>query len=431
MLSMICLFTSFVLGLAPPRVPEDVHDETRVLTVGKGPGEYRRIQDALDAVPPGSGTHTVILIANGVYNEKLFITKSSISVVGEDQDSTRIVYAQLRSDWAKARDNRPDGSLDDSDWGSAVINIADGVTDLTIANLTVHNNYGSLHGSHNHQFTIRGFKATRIALLHCTVISDGGDAVSLWNRETGMYYHANCRFEGWVDYVCPRGWCYIVGSEFYGHNLSASIWHDGSTDKDQKFVLRRCSFDGVEGFPLGRHHRDAQFYLLDCTFSAAMADTPIYSPKSPNTVPWVWGERHYFWNCQREGGNFYWFSDNLQEADGSPTHDQVNARWTFAGKWDPENTLPSVLPFVSIPQPEHLASSVSRTGSVLRWIPARGAEKHLVYFGEGPQMKRIRETDDREAALDELVVSTRYRWRIDTIIEGDTLTGPVWTFTTE
>ena len=154
------------------------------------------------------------------------------------------------------------------------------------------------------------------------------------------------RFEGWVDFVCPRGWCYITDSRFYGHNLSASIWHDGSSHKDQKFVIRYSQFDGVPGFPLGRHHRDAQFYLLDCIFSKNMADRPIYAPlNSPNMVLWNWGVRHYFFNCHREGGDFAWFGDNLSTAEGSPTPTDVTASWTFGGKWNPEITMPHVTPF--------------------------------------------------------------------------------------
>jgi pectinesterase len=353
-----------------------------------------------------------------------------VCLVGENRDSTIIVYAELRSNWTKARDNRPDGSLDDEDWGSAVINIGDGVTDVTIANLTIHNNYGSLYGSQAHQFTIRGFKATRVAILHCTVKSDGGDAVSLWNRESGMYYHSDCSFEGWVEYVCPRGWCYISDSRFYGHNRSASIWHDGSANKDQKFVIRNSYFDGVSEFPLGRHHRDAQLYLVDCTFSENMADKPIYAPTSPNTVPWQWGARHYFYNCRREGGNFDWFANNLHEAEGSPAPEEITARWTFGGKWDPESELPSILPFAALPQPGKDRTDVSHETVSLRWIPARNASEQLVHFGESVNPPLVSRQHESVFFPDSLQPSTSYYWRVDTVVGSDTTRGSIWKFRT-
>jgi len=52
----------------------------------------------------------------------------------------------------------------------------------------------------------------------------------------------------------------------------------------------------------------------------------------------IWGERAYFFNSHRDGGDYAWHRDNLSSAPGSPTRDQVTAKWTFAGTWDPERT---------------------------------------------------------------------------------------------
>lgn len=151
-----------------------------------------------------------------------------------------------------------------------------------------------------------------------------------------MYYHADCYFEGWVDFVCPRGWCYITRSNFFGHNTpSASIWHDGSGNRAQKFVIRDSYFDGVPGFPLGRNHLDAQIYLVNCRFSKNMADRPFFRPPS-SPREWQWGDRHYFFNCHRDSADFGWFRDNLASAEGSPRAEDISARWTFDGRWDPE-----------------------------------------------------------------------------------------------
>jgi pectinesterase len=316
------------------------HERADIVVAQDGSGNYTSIQQALDAVPQ---THTkliTILIKKGIYQEKLFIAKSNILLMGEDRDSTRIVYAQLRSTWRETHDG--------SDWGTAVINIDSTVTDLTLASLTVYNNYGSLYHTQDHQFAIYG-NGTRIILLNCNVIADGGDTLSLWNRPNGMYYHAHCYFEGYVDYVCPRGWCYITNSKFYGHNLSASIWHDGSTNIKQKFVIRHSYFDGVEGFSLGRNHRDGQIYLLDCTFSKNMADRPIYYPPSTTSGPWKWGDRHYYYNCHREGGDYLWFADNLAAAEGAPAAQQITAKWTFDGRWDPESVISSMSSILALP----------------------------------------------------------------------------------
>jgi pectinesterase len=52
----------------------------------------------------------------------------------------------------------------------------------------------------------------------------------------------------------------------------------------------------------------------------------------------IWGERNYFWDCHREGGDFDWLANNLATAEGSPTLEQIAAAWTFADTWNPEST---------------------------------------------------------------------------------------------
>ncbi len=414
-LLFLCAF-----GVSVQAVAERAHS----IVALDGSGQYRSIQAAIDSAPGSHSGTWIILVKNGTYREKLFITRSNLAVVGEHRDSTRVVVPILRRLW------RAENA--DNDWGSAVVNIGGNASDVTLANLTVHNDYGRATGTREHQFAILGVgRATRIALLNCSVISDGGDAVSLWNTVDGMYYHAGCSFEGWVDYVCPRGWCYITDSKFYGHNLSASLWHDGSAKFDQKFVIRNSYFDGVPGFPLGRHHRDGQIYLIDCFFSRNMADRPIYNPtESVNSTKWIWGERHYFDTCRREGGDFAWHADNLHTAAGSPSSDDITAHWTFEGKWDPERTLPSILPTSAIPVPRDNVKEVPTSGTTLQWIAGRNARQQVVRLGVKGSPPAVAVVEASSYATGSLQPSTQYYWSVDTITERDTVRGPIWQFRT-
>lgn len=391
-----------LLGLSP-------HPALRVVAQD-GSGDFKTIQEALDAIPSDNSRNQTILIRNGVYREKVMITTNHVALVGEDHERTRIEYAELRRNW---RASHPD------DWGSAVINIA--ATDVVIANLTVHNDYGGRFGDHDHQFAIRSMEnANRIAVLHASVIADGGDTLSLWNSDSGMSYYADSYFEGWVDYVCPRGWAYITNSRFFGHSNTASIWHDGSKNKDQKFVIRRSKFDGVPGFVLGRNHRDAQFYLLDVEFSSNLADKPIYP--SSATTPRQWGERYYYSNAHRQGGDFAWFASNLETAEGSPRDEDINADWTFGGRWDPA-TLPAVLPFAAIPRPENGSRWVDPAGVTLRWTAARNATTQHVDFGltNPPELRSEARGSKYDTGL--LEAGKTYYWRVDD--------GPLWSFHTD
>lgn len=297
-----------------------------LITVAKdGSGEFRTITEAIESLPMFNYERVVIYIKNGVYNEKFKITQDYITLRGESRDSTIIEYNQLRTDWIADKDQI----------GPAVINIH--ADDIILKNLTIENTQPEIGP---HAFAVYG-TGTRTVIINCNVLSNGGDTISLWNYKNGMYYHADCSFKGSVDFVCPRGWCFIKNSKFYELKNTASLWHAGGYDIDQKFVLKNCTLDGVKGFRLGRHHYEAQFYFIDCSFSSNLSDVPIFYVLNKDTSknrPFNWGERDYFYNCHREGGDYSWFKNNLNTAKGSPSPNQITASWTFGGKWNPEDS---------------------------------------------------------------------------------------------
>ena len=322
-------------------IPAFTNEHIDMVVNPDGSGDYQTIQDAINNVPVDNRERHTILIKNGTYNEKVFIEKDCITLLGEDKNKTKISYAILRDNWRK---NHP------NDWGASVINLR--ASDFVMKNLTVHNTYGDQHDDHSHQFAVRLLKGTRIVLDNCKMVAGGGDTVSLWDKEKGMYYHNNCYFEGYVDFVCPRGWCYIANSEFYECKKTAAIWLDGSNNEDKKFVIRNSFFDGIEGFKLGRRHYDAQFYLLNCMFSKNMADKPIYRktyPENPaRDAPNLWGDRYYFYNCHREDGDYPWHQTNLSSTKENLKPNDITAAWTFGNRWDPESTKSPEVTDVSI-----------------------------------------------------------------------------------
>jgi pectinesterase len=117
--------------------------------------------------------------------------------------------------------------------------------------------------------------------------------------------------------------------------------------------MRNCKFDGVEGWRLARHHHDAAIYFLDCSFTKTIADmkpyrviyplnggTPTDADKVRNAdldKTNIWGDRVYFYNSHKDGGDLPWMANNLDKATGAPKPEQITANWTFAGTWDPED----------------------------------------------------------------------------------------------
>ena len=150
-----------------------------------------------------------------------------------------------------------------------------------------------------------------------------------------MFYFKDCVMEGGVDFYCPRGDAWAENCSFYANTGPASIWHDGSGSEDHKTVLKNCKFDGFDGFNLGRYHRDAQFYLVDCRFSKNMADKDIYLVSTNNKIEW--GRRVYYFNCHRDGGDFAWFANNLPAAAGLTGPNEITPDWVFKRQWKPED----------------------------------------------------------------------------------------------
>ena len=320
-----------MLSLAQPKIVVDAN----------GSGNFKSIQEAINSLANDSAAARIIFIKNGTYSEKVFIEKNNIVLEGEDKNKTILTQSIARDIWRCT-------NIDD--WGVATINLKG--SNITLKNLTIQNMYGfenestvvncvadtsALHqkkvNKDGHQMALRSFGTTKLKVINCNLKAFGGDTVSPWNVEEGMFYFKDCVMEGGVDFYCPRGWAWAEDCQFIANTGPASIWHDGSKYEDSKTVLVNCSFKGYDGFLLGRYHRDAQFYLLNCTFANNMADKPIYRVPTTNIIQW--GERIYYYNCHRDGGDYKWFENNLQKAKGSPQANDINIRWVFGSKWNP------------------------------------------------------------------------------------------------
>jgi pectinesterase len=309
-----------------------------VVVAGDGTGDFKTIQAAVESISATNRGRVIVLIKDGTYHEKIRVDASFVTLRGQSRKGTRIEFPQLSDDFTA----HPD------DIGRAVINL-NHANDFVLENLTAENTASIMR---SHAFTVCG-TGDRTVIVDCDVLSHGADTVSLGRDERGFYYHARCNFSGSVDFVCPRGWCYVSHCDFYAYKKTAAVWHEGTLNSDMKFVLRSCRFDGATGFNLGRRFVDAQFYFLDCKFSVKMRNKSIYRLIYPLNGGRsteediqrnadlenqnIWGERSYFYNCHREGGDFDWFANNLSSAPGSPTPNQITAAWTFNGMWNPEN----------------------------------------------------------------------------------------------
>jgi pectinesterase len=289
-----------------------------------GTGDFTTIMSALASIPKDNKERIIIYIKDGVYKEHVRIDAACVTLVGQSRDKTKIEFALPAFS--------PDAN--DKTFGRGTLSYY--ADDIVIQDMTIDNAVTEVGP---HAFAVFG-RGDRLVLQNCDVLSKGADTIASWKyKAMGMYYYANLKVTGCVDFVCPRGWAYMKDSELYELKNTAALWHQGVSDPDKKFVLRNCRLGGVKGWQLGRHHYDACFYLLDCTFDPNLRDSPLARTKGDQELQF--GEdRHYYYNCHREGGDYEWFKDNLDKAPGSPRPEDITPAWTFGGKWDPESTTP-------------------------------------------------------------------------------------------
>ncbi len=306
------------------------------------PGES--IQAAIEQAPqcPDYAKPFKVFIEKGVYNEKVIIDRPNIVLVGEDRDNTIIT-------WAETRDSQKVKEYKGKPVGIGVVVLQEGADDCLISGLTIYNNYGTtVENTTTHQMSVFG-RATRTIIVNSTIKADGNDALALWaSGGNGMYYHSDldliCRG---VDFLCPRGWCYVTRSHFLGDSR-AILWHDGRSDKTQKLVVTNSTFDALSPTPLGRYHHDSQFFIINCQLSSNINDANIrYAYTDKVLDPCPWGLRTYYYGCTREGGHSGWLSDNLDTADGEIRFWDITASWTFNGQWDPEQRLRDLWPAIA------------------------------------------------------------------------------------
>jgi pectinesterase len=371
--------------------------EPDIIVARDGTGQFTSIHEAVQSIPKDNRERKIILIRNGVYDEVVRVDAAYVTLRGTSRMGTRL------------QSNRPIDLPRDA-LGQGVLNISATAHDFVLENMTVHNTVEAIGP---HAFTVFG-RADRTIIQNADILSLGADTLSLWRgikaadeaglsegpgatpltADGGRYYHTGLRVMGSVDFVCPRGWCFLSNSEItqVNPNTTAAFWHEGMRVEDKKFVIKGCAVDGPPQFYLARHHRDAQFYFVDCSFSERMRDQPPYLVIYPlnggtpteddlnrNRLAQEegrWPERHYFHNSHRKGGDYPWLADNLATARGAPTPEDMTAKWTFAGAWDPERTDGPVVTGVQVE-----ADAVAVTFD--RLVTVKGAPE-LLYTAGAP-----------------------------------------------
>ncbi len=283
-----------------------------MITVSQN-GEFKTIQQAVDAANSGDE----IFIKNGVYKERVEITKPGLTLVGESAENTVLDFNYY------ARMIMPDGVKRGTFRSYTMLINTD---NFTCKNMTIKNSAG--FGSEVGQAIAVYAEGNNIFFDNCRLIGHqdtlftgplpeqeyekGGfrGPTEFAPRIQGKQLYRNCFISGEVDFIFGSAEAYFDGCEIFSYNCNKEIngyVTAASTYKDSEtgYVLNNCRLtsDCPENTVyLGRPWRDyAKTVYINCDFGAHICDEGFHDWNKENAR-----ENAFYavYNCTKNGRAF-------------------------------------------------------------------------------------------------------------------------------
>jgi pectinesterase len=245
------LFILFFIGLNPLTNTAQALKIQHDLTVAKdGTGDYRYIQDAIDAIRVYLPKPITVRIKKGIYKEKIVVpsTVTNVTFVGDNPDSTVISYD----------DYSGKGKMETFD--SYTVKVMG--NDITFKNITIENTAGRVG-----QAVALHVEGDRCVFENCRLL--GNQDTLFASGENARQYFLNCYIEGTVDFIFGSATALFdhcqIHSKATGTYITAA-----STPKwvVYGYVFKNCQLTaavGVEKVYLGRPWRDyAKTVFIHC-----------------------------------------------------------------------------------------------------------------------------------------------------------------------
>lgn len=210
-----------------------------------GSGDFKTVQDAINAVPDFRKNTTTIFIKNGVYKEKLVLpaSKTAVKFVGEDVKKTILTYDDFAS--KKNRFGEEMGTT-----GSTSFYIFG--EEFSAENLTFENSAGPVG-----QAVAVRIDGDKVMFTNCRFL---GNQDTLYpHDEKSRQYYKNCYIEGTTDFIFGWSTAVFEDSEIYckkgGNYITAASTLE---ETPYGFVFLNCRITGdapANSYYLGRPWR--------------------------------------------------------------------------------------------------------------------------------------------------------------------------------
>lgn len=236
-LLVFCLLGCFVAATATERKADFV-------VAADGSGDFKTVQQAIDAVPDFRKIATIIFIKNGVYKEKLVLagSKARIKFIGESVEKTILTY-----DDYNAKKNVFGEDMGTS--GSSSFYIYG--DEFSAENITFQNSSGPVG-----QAVAVWVAGDKVQFKNCRFLGFQ-DTLYTYGYKSRQYYK-DCYIEGTVDFIFGSSTAVFENCEIFCKKagyITAASTHD-STKYGYVFMNSRIRGNGSSGhFYLGRPWR--------------------------------------------------------------------------------------------------------------------------------------------------------------------------------
>ncbi len=220
-----------------------------------GSGDFKSVQEAINAVPDLRKVRTVIFIKNGSYKEKIVLpkSKSNVTFIGESVENTI-----LTNDDYASKKNRFGEEMGTS--GSSGFFIFG--DDFIARNITFENSSGPIG-----QAVAVRIDGDRVAFENCRFLGFQ-DTLYPHGKKSRQYYK-NCYIEGTVDFIFGWSTAFFEDCEIFckgnGGYVTAASTEENTV---YGFVFKNCKITGDapdNSFYLGRPWRPcAKTVFIDC-----------------------------------------------------------------------------------------------------------------------------------------------------------------------
>ncbi len=167
---------------------------TRLTVAQDGSGNYKTIQEAVNAMRDFSQERVTIFIKKGVYKEKLVIPswKTNIALIGESRDSTIITFDDFSGKPLPGGKDVTTGRDKFSTFNSYTMLVRG--NDFRAENLTIQNTSGRVG-----QAVALHAEGDRCVILNCRLL--GNQDTLYVGIDSSRQYYKDCEIEGTTDFI--------------------------------------------------------------------------------------------------------------------------------------------------------------------------------------------------------------------------------------